>query len=64
VSVNPRVKSSLLWGLIGVLAFLVLLQGYELYTDYRYTVGVKVGTALVVGVGVPILTYVADGYLD
>ncbi|WP_227352911.1 hypothetical protein [Haladaptatus salinisoli] len=61
---DPRVKSSLLWGVIGVLAFLVLLQGYELYTNYRYPLGVKVGAALVVGIGAPLLTYVADGYLD
>ncbi|WP_458207445.1 hypothetical protein [Haladaptatus sp. NG-SE-30] len=61
---NPRVKASLLWGVIGVLVFLVLLQGYELYTDYRYSLGVKLGAALVVAIGAPILTYVADGYLD
>ncbi|WP_458188858.1 hypothetical protein [Haladaptatus sp. NG-WS-4] len=61
---NPRVKASLLWGVVGVLAFLVFLQGYELYTDYRYSLEVKVGAALLVGIGAPVLTYVADGYLD
>jgi hypothetical protein len=27
---NPRVKSSLLWGLVGGMAFLALVQGYHL----------------------------------
>lgn len=61
---NPRVKASLLWGVIGVLSFLVLLQGYELVADYRYSLGVKAGATLVVAIGAPILSYVADGVLD
>ncbi|WP_435156088.1 hypothetical protein [Haladaptatus sp. DFWS20] len=61
---NPRVKASLLWGVVGVLAFLVLLQGYELYSGYRYAIGLKVGTTLLVAVGTMLLTYVADGVLD
>ncbi len=64
MSVNPRVKASLLWGVVGVLAFLVLLQGYELYSGYRYAIAVKVGMALLVAVGASILTYVADGVLN
>lgn len=61
---NPRVKASLLWGVIGVLSFLVLLQGYELLADYRYSLAVKAGATLVVAIGAPILSYVADGVLD
>lgn len=57
---RPRVKSSLLWGVVGVLAFLVLVQGYELATDYRYALPVKSGTALLVGVGATGLSYVAE----
>ncbi len=30
---DPRVKSSLLWGLVGAMAFLVLVQGYHLFVD-------------------------------
>ncbi|WP_340098814.1 hypothetical protein [Salinibaculum salinum] len=30
---DPRVKSSLLWGLVGAMAFLVLAQGYHLVAD-------------------------------
>ncbi|GAA0221958.1 hypothetical protein ACFFQF_07905 [Haladaptatus pallidirubidus] len=61
---NPRVKASLLWGVVGVLSFLVLLQGYELLTEYRYSIGLKVGTTLLVGVGTVALTYAADEFLD
>lgn len=28
--IEPAVRSSLLWGLVGALAFLVLVQGYQL----------------------------------
>jgi len=63
VTVRPRVKASVLWGLVGLLAFLVALQGYELATGYRYSVAVKVGTALVVGVGATGLSYLAEGRL-
>ncbi|WP_266079627.1 hypothetical protein [Haladaptatus caseinilyticus] len=61
---NPRVKASLLWGVIGVLVFLVLLQGYELYSGYRYDIGLKVGATAFVAVGTSVLTYTADGFLD
>ena len=63
MSVNDRVKRSLLWGAIGTLSFLVLLQGYELLADYRYDLAVKVGATLVVAIGAPTLAYVADGVL-
>ncbi|MCO8242440.1 MULTISPECIES: hypothetical protein [unclassified Haladaptatus] len=61
---NPRVKASLLWGVVGALAFLVLLQGYQLVTGYRYSVPMIVGTTLVVAIGAPIFTYIAHGALD
>ncbi|WP_232343138.1 hypothetical protein [Halosimplex litoreum] len=46
----PATKSSLLWGLVGGLAFLVLAQGYELLGDLGVGFGPKVAVALVVGV--------------
>ena len=61
---NPRVKASLLWGVVGAFAFLVLLQGYELVAGYRYPIAVTAGATLVVAVGTPILTYIAHGALD
>ena len=60
---HPRVKASLLWGVVGALAFLVLLQGYELATEYRYAVAVKVGVALAVGIGATGLSYLVDAAL-
>jgi len=43
-------RHDLLWSLLGALAFLVLLQGYELVFGERVAVVVKVGVALAVGV--------------
>jgi purine-cytosine permease-like protein len=60
VTVGPRVKASVLWGLIGLLAFLVALQGYELITGYRYSLAVKAATALAVGVGATGASYLAE----
>lgn len=61
---NPRTKASVLWGAIGVLSFLVLLQAYELLVGYRYALAVKAGATVVVGVGATALSYVADGWLN
>jgi len=61
--VRPRVKASLLWGAVGVLAFLVLLQGYELWTGYRYALAVKLGVAVGVGAGATVVSYVAEPLL-
>ena len=46
---DPEVKSSLLWGMVGGLAFLVLLQGYQLFTDQFVSVELVAGVAVVVG---------------
>ncbi|UPV75771.1 hypothetical protein M0R89_06855 [Halorussus limi] len=61
--VRPRVKASLLWGVVGLLAFLVAVQGYELVTGYRYSLAVKGSVALAVGVGAAGLSYLAEGRL-
>jgi hypothetical protein len=45
---DPHRKAALLWGVVGGLAFLVLVQGYELATDRAVTVPVKF--AVTVGV--------------
>jgi methylaspartate ammonia-lyase len=45
---DARRKDSLLWGLVGALAFLVLVQGYELVTDQGVALAVKGGVALAV----------------
>ncbi|WP_247005672.1 hypothetical protein [Halorientalis litorea] len=56
-----RTKRSLLWGVVGALSFLVLLQGYELVTGEFVDVPVKFGTALAVLVGATALTYRVEG---
>jgi hypothetical protein len=57
---RQHVKNSLLWGIVGALAFLVLLQGYELWTGYRYGPTVKFGATMVVALGATGTSYVAE----
>jgi len=56
---SPEAKASLLWGVVGGLAFLVLVQGYELVGDEPVSLGVKFGVAVAVAIGAALLTYVA-----
>ena len=60
---NTRTKESLLWGVVGTLSFLVLIQGYELFTDATITLGVKAGVALLVGGGAAVVTHLARDQL-
>jgi hypothetical protein len=46
---RPRTKASLLWGLVGALAFLVLVQGYDLVVGLDVGFAARLGVALVVG---------------
>jgi len=57
---HPRVRSSLLWGLVGALAFLVLVQGYELVADPPLDVAGKVAIAVLVGAAATGGTYLAE----
>jgi hypothetical protein len=45
---DARQTDSLLWGVVGGLAFLVLVQGYELAADESVTLAVKAGVAVAV----------------
>ena len=56
---NRRTRESLLWGVVGALSFLVLVQGYELLTEAAVTVGVKAGVALLVGVAAAVGSHLA-----
>ncbi|WEL18921.1 MULTISPECIES: hypothetical protein [unclassified Halorhabdus] len=52
-------RQALVWGLVGGLSFLVLLQGYELLTPERVDPLVKAGVALVVtGIGAVLAKFV------
>jgi len=39
-------RTHVLWGVVGGLSFLVLLQGYELVTGYRASLTIKLGLAV------------------
>jgi len=58
---NPRRKSSLLWGVVGALAFLALVQGYRLLVE-PLTVSAAVfgAVALLVGATAAGVTYVLE----
>ena len=49
VDSHPRVVSALLWGAVGCLAFLTLVQGYALLRDPLLSIGRAVVVALLVG---------------
>ncbi|MFC6874395.1 MULTISPECIES: hypothetical protein [Halobellus] len=56
-----RRRSAVLWGLIGALSFLVLLQGYRLLVGpLDVSTAAAAGVALFVGVVVTLLAYVAE----
>jgi len=61
---DPRVRSSLLWGLVGALSFLVLVQGYELVADAGVGPAAKAGVALLVGAAAAGLAYAGERYLE
>lgn len=57
---NPRVREALLWGVVGLLTFLVLVQGYEILGNATVDLTVKAGGAVVVGVASTVATYLAS----
>ena len=58
---TPRAKSSLLWGAVGVLSFLVVVQGYDLFVPaFRASLGLRAGMAIAVGVLTAALSYVLE----
>jgi hypothetical protein len=60
---RPRLRESLLWGAVGAMAFLVLVQGYELFADPGVGLPAKFGVALVVGALATGLTYATRRYV-
>ncbi|MFB6298778.1 MAG: hypothetical protein ABEH65_00780 [Halobacteriales archaeon] len=51
-------RTSLLWGLVGGLSFLVLVQAYELLVAVRIGFPIKFGVAAIVVVGAAVLSHV------
>ncbi|MFC3477546.1 hypothetical protein [Halobacterium litoreum] len=60
---DARTKASLLWGVIGALAFLVLAQAYLFAAGETVGFEPTVGIAVVVAVAATVTAYVFDGYL-
>ena len=56
-----RTKASLLWGAVGGLSFLVLVQAWQLLGGEPVTTAVAAGTSVVAAVGATVLTYVLEG---
>ncbi|WP_129114431.1 hypothetical protein [Halegenticoccus tardaugens] len=58
---RPRLRSSLLWGLVGALAFLVFAQGYVLLGgDLPVGFLARLGVAALVGAIAAGLTYATE----
>ena len=64
-TVKPRTKASLLWGAIGALVFLVLVQGYTLLIAAAPAISFLTKLAIAVGVGVfgAVSSYALEGWL-
>ena len=59
--ITPRLRSSLLWGVVGALLFLALAQGSRLaVAPLSVGVAVTVGLALAVGAVVAAVSYTAE----
>jgi hypothetical protein len=58
--VNERTKSALLWGAVGVFAFLVLHQGYVFVGGNGVGILPAVGVAVVVGAAAAAAAYVGE----
>ncbi|WP_247002581.1 hypothetical protein [Halosolutus gelatinilyticus] len=59
----PRHKSALLWGTVGTLTFLVLLQGYALFIAPPVTIVQGIAIALLVGIGAATGTYFLESHV-
>lgn len=56
----PRVASALLWGAVGFMAFLVLVQGYALVAPSPVSIAQGVGIAVIVGFAAAICAYLLE----
>jgi len=51
MGIDPRAKSAFLWGLVGFLSFLVLVQGYTLLAEPLVTIAQALALGVLVGLG-------------
>jgi hypothetical protein len=54
---TPRTRASILWGAVGALTFLVLVQGYDLLLGLDVGFAPRFAVALVVGVTATALSH-------
>ncbi|MCU4751038.1 hypothetical protein OB919_03420 [Halobacteria archaeon AArc-curdl1] len=57
---EPRQKSALLWGAVGFMSFLVLVQGYALLREPLVSIMQGFSVAVVVGIGTAAVAYVLE----
>ncbi len=57
---NPRTKSALLWGAVGVMTFLVLVQGYALVVEPLVSIAQGGALAVLVGTATAASAYAVE----
>ena len=57
---DVRVKSALLWGAVGFMAFLVLVQGYALFQEPLVSITQGAAVAVLVGLGAAGAAYLLE----
>ncbi|SDR35385.1 hypothetical protein [Natronobacterium texcoconense] len=57
---EPRTKSALLWGAVGFMAFLVLVQGYALVVEPLVTITQGGAVAVLVGAATAVSAYALE----
>ncbi|WIV67801.1 hypothetical protein [Natrialbaceae archaeon AArc-T1-2] len=57
---TPRGKSAILWGIVGALSFLVLVQGYALFAGPLVSIGQAGAVAVLVAVGTGVSAYALE----
>ncbi len=60
MGIGPRTKSAVLWGLVGGLAFLVLVQGYALLVAPLVSITGALALAAAVGIGAGLGAYLLE----
>jgi len=60
MGIDPRAKSAFLWGLVGFLSFLVLVQGYTLLAEPLVTIAQALALGVLVGLGAGIGAYLLE----
>ncbi|OLZ39945.1 hypothetical protein A6E15_02645 [Natrinema saccharevitans] len=60
MGIDPRTKSAVLWGLVGALSFLVLVQGYALLVAPLVSITGALALAAAVGIGAGLGAYLLE----